>query len=105
MRGPLPINLLLLPWAKHVVSFLELTQHIYTGQETRQKVVAALAKKAELDEEKVRDRLERPAVKAAAEDSRKSEELEMQWHQEEAARAAKARQHIDTSTSTNTNTH
>jgi len=52
-------------------------------------VAAAVVRTAELDEQETRERLTRPAAKAAAEDSQKSEELEMQWHKEEAARAAK----------------
>jgi hypothetical protein len=63
-----------------------------------------VVRKAELDEQETRERLIRPAAKASAEDSQKSEELEMLWHQEEAVRAAKARHHWH-HTNTNTHTH
>ena len=49
-----------------------------------------MAKTERLDEQESRALLSRPAAKAAAEDSQKGEELETQWHQEEALRSAKA---------------
>ena len=57
-----------------------------------------MVRKAELDEQETRERLTRPAAKASAEDTQKSEELEMLWHQEEAVRDAKARHHTNTNT-------
>jgi hypothetical protein len=61
------------------------------GQETRRDVAETVGKTEALDEQEARDRVARPAAKAAAEDSAKAEELEAQWHEVEAARAAKAR--------------
>ena len=60
------------------------------GQETRRDVAETVGKTEALDEQEARDRVARPAAKAAAEDSAKAEELEAQWHEVEAARAAKA---------------
>jgi hypothetical protein len=67
-----------------------------TEQEARQELTATVTKMEELEEQETRDKIKRPAVKAAAEDSKTSEELETQWNKEEAARAAKVHQtHTD----------
>ncbi len=67
-----------------------------TEQEARRELTATVTKMEELEEQETRDKIKRPAVKAAAEDSQKSEELETQWNKEESARAAKVHQtHTD----------
>jgi hypothetical protein len=67
-----------------------------TEQEARQELTATVTKMEELEEQETRDKIKRPAVKADAEDSKTSEELETQWNKEEAARAAKVQQtHTD----------
>ncbi len=59
-------------------------------------MTATVTKMEELEEQETRDKIKRPAVKAAAEDSKKSAELEKKWNTEEAARAAKVHQiHTD----------